>query len=236
MPVRCWKNCAAESEDTDRWKRAFGTQKKMCAIFTEDGVYLCPTPSRSRAKMAHIPAGGKRPRCRGGKRCKIKIGGIICKTELNSLYLCHVKTNKSMSVNKVILIGNVGKDPDVRYVDTNVAVATFTLATTERGYTLANGTKVPDKTEWHNIVLWRGLAEVCEKYVHKGDRLYIEGKIRTRSYDDQKGVRRYITEIYADNMEMLSAPRQNAQPAAAAPAQTHDAPASTAGDGSDLPF
>ena len=107
--------------------------------------------------------------------------------------MCHVKTNKSMSVNKVILIGNVGKDPDVRYVDTNVAVATFTLATTERGYTLANGTKVPDKTEWHNIVLWRGLAEVCEKYVHKGDRLYIEGKIRTRSYDDQKGVRRYIT-------------------------------------------
>lgn len=140
-----------------------------------------------------------------------------------------------MSVNKVILIGNVGKDPDVRYVDTNTAVATFTLATTERGYTLANGTKVPDRTEWHNIVLWRGLAEVCEKYVRKGDKLYIEGKIRTRSYDDQKGVKRYITEIYADNMEMLSAPRQNT----AAPANTPQGNTSAApikADDTDLPF
>lgn len=140
-----------------------------------------------------------------------------------------------MSVNKVILIGNVGKDPDVRYVDTNTAVATFTLATTERGYTLANGTKVPDRTEWHNIVLWRGLAEVCEKYVRKGDRLYIEGKIRTRSYDDQKGVKRYITEIYADNMEMLSAPRQNtAVPANTPQGNTSAAPIKA--DDTDLPF
>lgn len=108
-----------------------------------------------------------------------------------------------MSVNKVILIGNVGKDPDVRYLDSGVAVANFPLATTERGYTAANGTVVPDKTDWHNIVLWRGLAEVAEKYVKKGSRLYIEGKIRTRSYDDPSGNKRYITEIYADNMEML---------------------------------
>ena len=116
-----------------------------------------------------------------------------------------------MSVNKVILIGNVGKDPDVRYLDNGVAVATFSLATTERGYTLQNGTQVPDRTEWHNIVLWRGLAQTAEKYVHKGDKLYIEGKIRSRSYDDQNGVKRNIVEIFADVMEMLT-PRGVAQP------------------------
>ena len=85
-----------------------------------------------------------------------------------------------MSLNKVQLIGNVGKDPDVRYLDNGVAVATFPLATTDRAYTLANGTQVPERTEWHNIVLWRGLAETAEKYVHKGDKLYIEGKIPSR--------------------------------------------------------
>lgn len=115
-----------------------------------------------------------------------------------------------MSLNKVQLIGNVGKEPDVRYLDNHVAVATFPLATSERGYTLANGTQVPERTEWHNIVLWRGLAETAEKYVHKGDKLYIEGKIRTRSYNDQKGVQRYICEIFADNMEMLT-PRTTGQ-------------------------
>ena len=116
-----------------------------------------------------------------------------------------------MSVNKVILIGNVGKDPDVRYLDSGVAVATFSLATTERGYTLQNGTQVPDRTEWHNIVLWRGLAQTAEKYVHKGDKLYIEGKIKSRSYDDQNGIKRTIVEIFADNMEMLT-PRGSSQP------------------------
>lgn len=103
-----------------------------------------------------------------------------------------------------MLIGNVGKEPDVRYYDRDQAVATFPLATTERGYTLQNGTQVPDRTEWHNVVLYRGLAKIAEKYVHKGDKLFIEGKIRNRSYDDQKGVKRYVTEIIADNMEMLS--------------------------------
>ncbi len=103
-----------------------------------------------------------------------------------------------------MLIGNVGKEPDVRYYDRDQAVATFSLATTERGYTLQNGTQVPDRTEWHNVVLYRGLAKIAEKYVHKGDKLFIEGKIRNRSYDDQKGVKRYVTEIIADNMEMLS--------------------------------
>ena len=100
-----------------------------------------------------------------------------------------------MSVNKVILIGNVGKDPDIRYLDNNVCVASFTLATTERGYTTSAGIQIPDKTEWHNIVLWRGLAKITEQYVKKGTQVYIEGKLRTRSWDDQNGIRRYTTEI-----------------------------------------
>lgn len=106
-----------------------------------------------------------------------------------------------MSVNKVILVGNVGKDPEVRHLDSGVAVANFPLATSEN-YTAKNGDKVTT-TEWHNIVLWRGLAEVAEKYVTKGKQLYIEGRIRTRSYDDKDGNKRYITEIYGDTMQML---------------------------------
>lgn len=113
----------------------------------------------------------------------------------------------TMSVNKVILIGNVGKDPDVRYLENNVRVANFPLATTERGYTMSNGTQVPDRTEWHTIVVWRGLAEVAEKYVRKGARLYIEGKIKSRTYEDKMGNRRYITEIYAEDMQILTRPQ-----------------------------
>ena len=112
-------------------------------------------------------------------------------------------------MNKVILIGNVGVDPDVRYVDAGVAVATLRLATTERGYRLQNGTEVPDRTEWHNVVLWRQLAETVEKYVRKGDKLYIEGKLHTRSYDDRSGQKRYVVEIWVDAMEMLSPRRQD---------------------------
>lgn len=114
-----------------------------------------------------------------------------------------------MSVNKVILLGNVGKDPDVRYLDGGIAVATLPLATTDRAYTLANGTQVPERTEWHSLVFWRGLAETVEKYIHKGDKLYIEGKIRTRSYDDKGGVKRYVTEIFVDTMEMLTPKQQS---------------------------
>lgn len=103
-----------------------------------------------------------------------------------------------------MLIGNVGKEPVVRYYDHDQAVATFSLATTERGYILPNGTQVPDRTDWHNIVLYRGLAKIVEKYVHKGDKLYVEGRIHYRTYDDQKGIRHYVTEVYADNIELLS--------------------------------
>lgn len=129
-------------------------------------------------------------------------------------------------MNKAMLIGNVGVEPEIRYMDQGVCVASIRLATTERGYTMANGTVVPDRTEWHNVVLWRQLAEVVEKYVHKGDKLYIEGKIHSRSYDDRNGVKRYVTEIWADSMELLS-------PKAATPGEKPAAPAT---EPSQAPF
>ncbi len=106
-----------------------------------------------------------------------------------------------MSINKVILVGNVGRDPEIRHLDSGVSVANFPLATSE-SYVAKNGDRVTS-TEWHNIVLWRGLADVAEKYVVKGRQLYIEGRIRTRSYDDKEGNKRYITEIYGDVMQLL---------------------------------
>ena len=107
-------------------------------------------------------------------------------------------------MNKVMLIGNVGQEPDVRYFEQDQAVAQVRLATTERGYTLQNGTQVPEHTDWHTLVFYRQLAKLVERYVHKGDKLYVEGRLRYRAYDTQKGERRYVTEIYVDNMEMLS--------------------------------
>jgi single-strand DNA-binding protein len=105
------------------------------------------------------------------------------------------------SVNKVILIGNVGKDPDVRYLEGNVPVCRFPLATCE-SYRNRSGENVT-QTEWHNIVLWRGLAEIAQKFVKKGTPLYIEGRISTRSFDDKDGNKRYVTEIVASNMILL---------------------------------
>ena len=108
-----------------------------------------------------------------------------------------------MSVNKVILVGNVGKDPEMKYFDNDVAQASFSLATNERGYTTSSGIQVPERTEWHNIICRRGLAQIAEKFIKKGTSLYVEGKIRYRSYDDQSGVKRYITEVIADSLELL---------------------------------
>ena len=108
-----------------------------------------------------------------------------------------------MAVNKVILIGNVGKDPEVKYFDDNNAVANFSLATSERGFKAANGTEVPERTEWHNIVCWRALAERVEKYVRKGTQLFVEGKIRTREWMDQSEQKRYTVEILADSIQLL---------------------------------
>ena len=129
-----------------------------------------------------------------------------------------------MSLNKVMLIGNVGRDPEVRYLDGNsgnAKVATFTLATTER-YRDRNG-ETRENTEWHNIVAWRGNADVCERFVRKGTQLFIEGRIRTRSWDDQTGNKRYTTEIIVDNLQLLGKKSDNpgGQPGGyqAAPAQ-----------------
>ncbi len=109
------------------------------------------------------------------------------------------------SLNKVQLIGNLGKDPEVRAIPSGVKVANFSIATTE-SYSDKNGQKV-EKTEWHNIVMWRGLAEVAEKYLRKGKQVYIEGRLQTRSWDDQTGQKKYMTEIVADNMVMLGSAR-----------------------------
>jgi single-strand DNA-binding protein len=120
-------------------------------------------------------------------------------------------------MNKVMLIGNVGKDPIVRYLDNGVCVASVSLATTERGYTLQNGTQVPDRTEWHSLIFWRKQAETVEKFVHKGDKLYVEGKIQSRKYDDRQGVTHQVVEIMVDQMEMLT-------PRSSTPATANDAP------------
>ena len=108
-----------------------------------------------------------------------------------------------MSINKVILIGNVGRYPEIRYTAPGQAVASFSLATTERGYTAANGTQVPDRTEWHSIVMWGKNAEIAERYIRKGSQLYIEGKLRTRTWEDKNQIKRQVTEIYVDTVDFL---------------------------------
>jgi len=112
-----------------------------------------------------------------------------------------------MSVNKVILLGNVGQEPEIRYPGTNQALARFSLATHERAYTRSTGEQVPERTEWHNIVVWGRQAEVVEKYVHKGTQLYIEGKLRTRKWEDRNNITRYVTEVYVDTFELLAQPK-----------------------------
>lgn len=139
-----------------------------------------------------------------------------------------------MSVNKVILMGYVGKDPEYKDFDNGGSVAQFMLATTDRAFKTANGTEVPERTEWHNIVLQNGLAKVAKEYVKKGYKLYIEGKIRTRSYEDNNGVKRYITEVYGFNMEMLS-PKKNGQTTQQGGAPTPPPPIPDQ-DKDDLPF
>ncbi len=134
-------------------------------------------------------------------------------------------------VNKVILIGNLGKDPDVKHLESGATVTNFPLATTE-SYKNKNGEKV-EQTEWHNIVLWRGLAEVAEKYLKKGNQIYLEGRIRTRSYEDKEGNKKYITEIMGNNMTMLGGGRGGDSKAeSAAPEMPEQAPQ----EEDDLPF
>lgn len=143
-------------------------------------------------------------------------------------------------VNKVILIGRLGKDPEVRNLDNGVAVANFTMATSESYKDRTTGEK-KEVTEWHNIVLWRGLAEISQKYLHKGDLVYIEGKLRTRQWE-KEGVTRYTTEVVADNMTMLGSRGGNSgssssdygsRPAERTPSESYGSP----GDSTDdLPF
>jgi single-strand DNA-binding protein len=145
-----------------------------------------------------------------------------------------------MSVNKVILVGNVGQDPEVRYIESNTPVCNIRLATSEV-YKNKNGERVTS-TEWHTVVLWRGLAEVAEKYVKKGSQLYVEGKIRTRSWDDKDGNKRYATEIVADVLQLLGR-REDSGSAAPAPhtSEPKEAPSQNAApealpEADDLPF
>ena len=148
-----------------------------------------------------------------------------------------------MSMNKVILIGNVGKDPDVKYFDSGSAQATFPLATSERGYKLQNGTEVPERTEWHNVVVRKESVSFVEKYVKKGSQVYVEGKIRYRSYDDASGAKRYITEIMCEKIEFFGSRRTERSPEqpVQAPAnvnntESFDANASVDDGADDLPF
>ncbi|HEM49223.1 MAG TPA: single-stranded DNA-binding protein [Caldithrix sp.] len=142
-----------------------------------------------------------------------------------------------MSVNKVILVGHVGLDPEVRYIESNTPVCNIRLATSEV-YKNKSGERVTN-TEWHTVVLWRGLAEVAEKYVKKGTQLYIEGRIRTRSWDDKDGNKRYTTEIVADVMQLLGKREDSASPSvpssASKPSETANIP-EPGPEADDLPF
>ncbi|MEO1052022.1 MAG: single-stranded DNA-binding protein [Bacteroidota bacterium] len=137
-------------------------------------------------------------------------------------------------VNKVILVGRLGRDPEVRHLENGAAVANFSVATSETYKDRNSGERV-EQTEWHNVVLWRGLADVAEKYLKKGDMVYVEGKLRTRSWE-KDGVTRYTTEVVGDNMTMLS-PKSTGEGMSAAP-QAASAPSANIAmeDTDDLPF
>ena len=140
------------------------------------------------------------------------------------------------SINKATIIGFLGQEPKVDTLQSGVKVASFSVATTEKGYTTQGGATIPDRTEWHNIVLWGKLAEVAGTYLHKGSSVYVEGKIRTRFYDDRNGVKRYVTEIHGDIMQMLDrkSDSSNQQPCASHGASSNSG--SVDSDDDDLPF
>jgi single-strand DNA-binding protein len=141
----------------------------------------------------------------------------------------------SRSINKAILIGNLGKDPELRYTSAGVAVATFSVATNE-SWKDQDG-NVQERTQWHNVVAWRKLAEICSEYLKKGSKLYLEGRIQYRNYDDKNGVKRYVTEIVLDQMVMLDSRGAGASSASSSEADappTAEEPAG--GKADDLPF
>lgn len=141
------------------------------------------------------------------------------------------------SVNKVILVGNLGKDPEVRHLENGGVVANFSLATSE-SYKDRNSGEVITNTDWHNIVLWRGLAEIAEKFLKKGDKVYIEGKLRNRSYQDQEGATKYITEVVGDNLVMMGKPEASTNTPLNVPSATGSKVNEYTGetDDDDLPF
>jgi len=142
-------------------------------------------------------------------------------------------------INKVILVGNLGKDPEVRYLEGGTAVANFPIATSET-YKDKNTGERKTNTEWHNIVLWRGLAEIAEKYLKKGNQIYIEGKLRTRQWQDKDGNNRYTTEVVGDNLQMLGRKDDNASNNQSAPVEKKESTTPKTDTGSsdldDLPF
>ncbi len=138
-------------------------------------------------------------------------------------------------LNKVILIGNLGRDPELRYTQSGQAVANFTLATTE-SITKRDGER-EDRTEWHRIVAWGKLAEICGEYLSKGRQIYVEGRIQTREWEDKEGNKRWTTEIVARNMQMLG--RRSEGTGAGEPAEPSSGssgPAEVSGNGDDIPF
>lgn len=142
------------------------------------------------------------------------------------IYLCKfIFTIMAGGVNKVILVGNLGRDPEVRRTDAGIPWARFTLATTE--YIRKPNGERDSRTEWHNIVMWRGLAEIAEKYLRKGSKVYLEGKLRTRSWDDKDGQKKYLTEIEVTDFTMLDSRRENENPPVDNPSAAYSQPAPT---------
>lgn len=138
------------------------------------------------------------------------------------------------SLNRATLIGNVGKAPEIRNLQSGTKVATFSMATTEPAYTTQNGQQVEARTEWHNVVAWAGLASIVERYLQQGTQVYVEGKIRYRTYDNQQGEKRYITEVVAENIVLLKKGGDNQQPVQ--PQQQAAPPTQQQGKDDDLPF
>lgn len=136
-------------------------------------------------------------------------------------------------VNKVILVGRLGKDPEVRYTPSGVAVANFSMATSEEWKDKDTGDK-KERTEWHRIVAWRRLGEICGEYLHKGSQIYIEGKLQTRDWEDRDGNKRYTTEIVAQNMQMLDSPAKEGKAASEEERYPVEEPVSIPED--DIPF
>ncbi|MFT7155841.1 MAG: single-strand DNA-binding protein [Parvicella sp.] len=151
------------------------------------------------------------------------------------------------SVNKVMLLGNLGKDPETRHLENGTTVTSFSIATSESYKDRTSG-EIITQTDWHNIVLWRGLAEIADKYVKKGDKVFIEGKLRTRTWQDQEGNNRYTTEVIGDNMVMMGKndnsgqnpqggnTAQPAQPNTTTPTATSPPASESESDDDDLPF